>query len=32
MIEDITVDADRVKSLVSRETETLNSFIEKTDS
>ena len=31
MIEDITVDADRVKSLVSRETETLNSFIEKTD-
>ena len=31
MIEDITVDTDRVKSLVSRETETLNSVIEKTD-
>ena len=31
MIEDITVDTDRVKSLVSRETETLNSLIEKTD-
>jgi hypothetical protein len=31
MIEDITVDVDRVKSLVSRETETLNSVIEKTD-
>ena len=32
MIEDITVDTDRVKSLVSRETDTLNSAIEKTES
>jgi serine/threonine protein kinase len=31
MIEDITLDVDRVKSLVSSETETLNSAIEKTD-
>jgi len=32
MIEDITVDTDKIKSLVSRETDTLNSVIEKTDS